>query len=431
MTYLIKFIFILAFTSLFSITALGKAEANESVIENNSGFVTSIVNKIWHDMGGEREFGKALNSSDSLLDWLIIIVERIGITLLVFVCAWVIGKFVSFLIRKIWIGISNYGSSSTFFLKWAESILPTLSKTAFLSIQAIALIVVTQVWWAESLSWFIGTTGNDLIISIINIAMVIVLSLIFWQAAGMGLQLYIERLDQGESSTIKNQRVRTLLPLAKNALAVLISILAGLVILSELGVSIGPLLAGAGVAGLAVGFGAQTLVKDFINGIFILMEDSVHVGNVVRAAGKSGVVEALTVRTMRLRDLKGTVHFIPFSSVDIIENLSKDFSFALIDIGVGYSQDYDNVVSVLESVAKDLASDPVFSSSILSSLEILGLNELADSAVVIRMRIKTIPMKQWGVRREFLRRIKERFDREGIEIPFPHRTIYINSEKKD
>ena len=154
MTYLIKFIFILAFTSLFSITALGKAEANESVIENNSGFVTSIVNKIWHDMGGEREFGKALNSSDSLLDWLIIIVERIGITLLVFVCAWVIGKFVSFLIRKIWIGISNYGSSSTFFLKWAESILPTLSKTAFLSIQAIALIVVTQVWWAESLSWF-------------------------------------------------------------------------------------------------------------------------------------------------------------------------------------------------------------------------------------------------------------------------------------
>ncbi len=294
MTYLIKFIFILAFTSLFSITALAKAEANESVIENNSGFVTSIVNKIWLGMGGEREFGKALNSSDSLLDWLIIIVERIGITLLVFICAWVIGKFVSFLIRKIWIGISNYCSSSTFFLKWAESILPTLSKTAFLSIQAIALIIVTQVWWAESLSWFIGTTGNDLIISIINIAMVIVLSLIFWQAAGMGLQLYIERLDQGESSTIKNQRVRTLLPLAKNALAVLISILAGLVILSELGVSIGPLLAGAGVAGLAVGFGAQTLVKDFINGIFILMEDSVHVGNVVRAAGKSGVVEALT-----------------------------------------------------------------------------------------------------------------------------------------
>ena len=235
--------------------------------------------------------------------------------------------------------------------------------------------------------------------------------------------------EKVQQSKIKESELYSLLQ--KNALAVLISILAGLVILSELGVSIGPLLAGAGVAGLAVGFGAQTLVKDFINGIFILMEDSVHVGNVVRAAGKSGVVEALTVRTMRLRDLKGTVHFIPFSSVDIIENLSKDFSFALIDIGVGYSQDYDNVVSVLESVAKDLASDPVFSSSILSSLEILGLNELADSAVVIRMRIKTIPMKQWGVRREFLRRIKERFDREGIEIPFPHRTIYINSEKKD
>jgi small conductance mechanosensitive channel len=170
-------------------------------------------------------------------------------------------------------------------------------------------------------------------------------------------------------------------------------------------------------------------VKDLITGLFILMEDSIHVGDVVRVGGHVGVVESLTVRTVRLRDLQGTVHTVPFSSVDTIENLTKDFSYALIDIGVAYREDYDHVVTLLTHVAEEMAEDSKMAANIMEPLEVMGLNELADSAVVIRVRFKTPPLKQWAVRRDFLRRVKKRFDEEGVEMPFPHATLYFGADR--
>jgi len=251
-----------------------------------------------------------------------------------------------------------------------------------------------------------------------------------WEASSAAIRIFMERTDDDGQTVVRSKRARTLLPLIRNALLVLIGVMTGMVILSELGVSIGPLLAGAGVAGLAVGFGAQTLVKDFITGMFILIEDSINVGDVVRVASKAGTVEALTVRTVRLRDLGGVVHTVPFSSVDVIENMTKEYSQAVIDVGVGYRENYDEVVEVLKAISEEMRTDPELGPKILEPMLVLGLNELADSAVMIRVRIKTEASQQWAIRREFNRRVKQRFDELGIEIPYPHRTVYFGEDRQ-
>ena len=199
-----------------------------------------------------------------------------------------------------------------------------------------------------------------------------------------------------------------------------------MVALSELGANIGPVLAGAGVAGIAVGFGAQKLVQDVISGLFILIEDRVAVGDVVRIAGHAGTVEALSLRAITLRDLSGTVHVIPFGSVDTLENMVKDYSYALLDVGVGYGEDVDRVTGVIEEVAASVAKDPRYRNLILAPLEVLGVQLLADSAVVICIRIQTRPAEQYGIRRELKRWIKQAFDASGIEIPFPQRSLHIH-----
>tara|TARA_B100001123_G_scaffold228801_1_gene257443 strand:- start:237 stop:1016 length:780 start_codon:yes stop_codon:yes gene_type:complete len=201
-----------------------------------------------------------------------------------------------------------------------------------------------------------------------------------------------------------------------------------MVTLSELGLNIGPLLAGAGVIGLAVGFGAQTLVKDIITGLFILIEDHISVGDVVKVGSHSGLVEKLTLRTIQLRDPGGTVHVIPFSEVTTIENLTKDFSRYVFDVGIAYRENTDRVVDVLHELGEELLKDEHYGELILEPLEVLGVDSFGDNAVVIKARITTKPAKQWVVGREFNRRIKNRFDELGIEMPFPHRTIYFGED---
>jgi small conductance mechanosensitive channel len=200
-------------------------------------------------------------------------------------------------------------------------------------------------------------------------------------------------------------------------------------VLSELGLNIAPLLAGAGVVGLAVGFGAQTLVKDVITGVFILLEDSLSAGDVVDVAGHSGVVESVTIRTIRLRDVSGTIHTVPFSEVSSIKNLTRDFSYAFMEIGVAYREDIDAIFPIIEELGSDLRADPEFAGKILEDIQVQGLDRFDDSAVVIRARIKTKPLQQWGVRRAFNLRMKRRFDELGIEIPFPHQTVYFGEDR--
>jgi small conductance mechanosensitive channel len=226
------------------------------------------------------------------------------------------------------------------------------------------------------------------------------------------------------------KRTHTLASIIKYALIVLILIVATMIILKEIGVEIGPLLAAAGIVGLAVGFGAQSLVKDVISGFFILLEDQVRVGDVVQIAGKAGIVEKIHLKTTILRDLSGNVHFVPNGQIDSVTNMTKDYSRYVFDIGVAYREDVDEVINVIKEVDEELRKDPAFKDDILEPLEVLGLDQFADSAIIIKARTTTKPVKQWYVGREFNRRLKKKFDEKGIEIPFPHITLYMGQDKQ-
>jgi small conductance mechanosensitive channel len=202
------------------------------------------------------------------------------------------------------------------------------------------------------------------------------------------------------------------------------------VILGEFGVSIGPILTAAGVLGLAVGFGAQHLVQDVINGFFLLFDDQIRVGDVVSIGDKGGLVEKVSLRLTVLRDLAGNVHYIRNGQISTVTNMTKEYSRYVFDIGVAYREDVDQVIEVIKEIDEGMRNDEYFGQSILEPIEILGLDKFADSAVIVRARTKTKPIKQWETGREFNRRLKKRFDELGIEIPFPHQTVYFGEDKQ-
>jgi len=234
----------------------------------------------------------------------------------------------------------------------------------------------------------------------------------------------------GEPPGERQRRLKTFMSIVRNGATVVIVALALVTALPELGVEIGPLLAAAGIGGLAIGFGAQNLVRDLISGFFLLLEDQVRVGDVVSINGTSGLVEAINLRTIVLRDLAGVVHIIPNGNIQSVSNMTKDWSRYVIDVGVAYKEDVDRVMEVLQSIGEELIRDPRYGPLILRPLEVLGVDDFADSAVVIKAMITTLPLKQWEVGRELRRRIKKRFDEEGIEIPFPHVSIYWGEASK-
>lgn len=211
--------------------------------------------------------------------------------------------------------------------------------------------------------------------------------------------------------------------------AVIISLVAGMLVLSEFGISIAPILGAAGVVGVAVGFGTQSLIKDYFNGFFLLLEDQVHQGDVIEAGGKGGLVEEMTLRYIRLRDYEGNVHFIPNGLVTTLTNRSREYAQALIDIGVAYREDIDQTLEVMRRVGQEMRASGDFGPRILDDVEIVGVENWADSAVTLRCRIKVRPLEQWNVRREYLRRLKRAFDEAGIEIPYPHLTVYAGQAK--
>lgn len=196
-------------------------------------------------------------------------------------------------------------------------------------------------------------------------------------------------------------------------------------VLNELGVSVAPILATAGVAGIAIGFGAQSLIKDLFAGFFLLLEDQVREGDVVSVVGESGVVEEVTLRYVRLRNFDGHVIFVPNGEIKTVKNLTRDFAQAVIEVGVAYREDVDAALEVMAQVGRDMRADPQFGASIADDVEIVGVERLDDSAVVLRCRLKVVPATaQWSVRREFLKRLKKAYDDRGIEIPHPHMTVF-------
>lgn len=283
---------------------------------------------------------------------------------------------------------------------------------------------------------FIGTFTWE---SIIKAGLRITVILIFIWIAMMVLKRLLKRLEihlitksekEGEPPSESQKRVETLVRLIKQGCRLALWITAGLILLKELGVEIAPILASAGIAGLAVGFGAQNLVRDIISGFFIILENQIRVGDVAIINGTGGLVEKINFRTTVLRDLAGVVHIFPNGTISTLSNLTNEWSAYVFEVGVAYKENTDQVVEIMKGVCKNLRQDKTIGKMILEDPEIFGVDKLGDSAVVIKGRIKTQPIRQWQVGREFLRRVKLAFDEKNIEIPFPHRTVYFGEKSK-
>jgi small conductance mechanosensitive channel len=282
---------------------------------------------------------------------------------------------------------------------------------------------------ATALERMFDRTTDWLLTSGLRSFLVLVGTVVLIWAARRGLQRFGRLIAGVGPSPEQVKRAQTLTHVLESVAAVALGAVGGLLILSELGLDMKPILTAAGIGGLAIGFGAQNLVKDVITGFLMLLENQVRVGDVVKIGATGGMVEAISMRTLTLRDLHGSVHVIPHGSVQQVTNLTRDFSCYLFDIGVAYREDVDEVMAVLREVGEELRADPAFAPDILEPLEILGVDRFADSAVIIRARIMTRPIQQWRIGREMNRRIKKAFDARGIEIPFRHVTVYAGRPK--
>ncbi len=263
----------------------------------------------------------------------------------------------------------------------------------------------------------------------LRIVLILILMLVAIKAADILSRRILIRKHKEEDVEYQ-KRIDTLSTILRNLLTGVIIIVAAIMILGELAVKVGPVLATAGVVGVAIGFGAQHLVRDLISGFFILWDDQIRIGDVVQIASRGGLVERITLRMTILRDLAGNVHFVRNGEIDVVTNMTKEWSRYVFEIGVAYREDVDEVIEVVKQVDDELRADPAFTNDILEPIEILGLDKFADSAIVIKARTKTKPIRQWAVGREFNRRLKKRFDELDIEIPFPHITLYAGADKK-
>jgi small conductance mechanosensitive channel len=285
-------------------------------------------------------------------------------------------------------------------------------------------------WLTETLTSWFGAGWAAPVMAFARVAVIVLLAVVAKVAAGRLIRLLRVRITSGIEDPAQVRRLETVARALRYVATAVIILIAGLLVLSELGVSIAPILGAAGIVGLAVGFGAQSLVKDYFSGFFLLLENQIARGDVVRIADHAGLVEDITLRYVRLRDYSGNVHYVPNGLITTVTNMSRDFSYALMDVGVAYREDLDAVFAAIRETGRALQEDPGFAGRILEPLEIAGVEELGDSAVVVRCRIKVRVLEQWSVRREFLRRIKTAFDSRGIEIPYPHLTLYAGADRE-
>jgi small conductance mechanosensitive channel len=264
----------------------------------------------------------------------------------------------------------------------------------------------------------------------------ILLVLLAGYASVRFLRIAVRRLEEvliraGEKTELvagaARKRVTTLTRLLLTLSLVAVWAVVIVLCLDQIGLDVTPILAGAGIVGLAVGFGAQNLVRDVISGFFLVLENQVRVGDVAVVNGTGGLVEAITFRTIVLRDLAGVVHVFPNGAITTLANMTKNWSGYVIDVGVAYKEDTDRVAEIMTEVAEDLRKDPRFGPSILEPIEIFGVDDFKESGVTIKARLKTLPIQQWNVGREYRRRLKKAFDARGIEIPFPHRSLYVGT----
>ncbi len=292
----------------------------------------------------------------------------------------------------------------------------------------ITVVMITAGAWGifDLASWYATDMGRGLVAKVISVLVIVTVAMALW----VGLASLIEhRLNPETGGGEPTARAQTLLSLFRNALAITIIAMTLMIVLSEIGINIGPLIAGAGVLGLAIGFGAQKLVQDIITGVFIQVENAMNTGDVVTVGGITGTAERLSIRSVGIRDLSGTYHIVPFSSVDTVSNYMREFAYHVGEYGIAYRESIDEAIECLKEAFEELSASDEHKQNLLAPLEVAGVVALADSSVNIRVRLKTTPGTQWATGRAYNRLVKMHFDAAGIEIPFPHTTLYFGEDK--
>ncbi len=304
---------------------------------------------------------------------------------------------------------------------------PAVTVAVRLAVYALCIVGLLQIYGLNTFLWLVSSPlGLRILSSTGTLVVTVVLAFGVWEAINGGFQQHLERL-QREAELAKSARLRTLLPLLRTTLLITIAIVTGLMVLSEIGINIAPLLAGAGIVGVAIGFGSQKLVQDLITGIFLLLENAMQVGDAVTVSGLSGVVEALSVRTIRLRADDGSVHIIPFSSVTSVTNINRGLGNASISVRVAYAEDTDRVAAELSAIVASMRSDPDLSAKMLSDFQLWGVDKVDGASVTIVGQVVCTDSGRWVVQREFNRRMKRRFQELGIRIFNPVQTISVSA----
>ncbi len=270
-------------------------------------------------------------------------------------------------------------------------------------------------------------------VAFMRIILLLIVGWLAWRTLRRALQKLELILAHTDDRSINaqasaEQRAKTLTGLLRTITSVGLWMLIAVIGLDQLGLQIGPILAGAGIAGLAIGFGAQYIVRDVITGFFIVLENQLRLGDVAIINGTTGKVESITFRAIVLRDASGVVHVFPNGSINTLANMTMDWSATMISVGIGYNENIDEVMKVMRQTHEEMMEDPRFDASLIEPIEVFGADEFGDSAIIMKARIKTRPGDQWEVGREYRRRLKLEFDRLGIEIPYPQRTIHIKNE---
>ncbi|MBE9607519.1 mechanosensitive ion channel [Acetobacteraceae bacterium H6797] len=295
----------------------------------------------------------------------------------------------------------------------------------------VAILFLLETWGIDAFNWFgTGRLGNRVLGAVVSIGLTMIIAVAVWEMVNAAIQRHLEKLAR-DAKAARSARVRTLLPMLRTALLIFLLVVVAFNVLTAIGINVAPLLAGAGVIGLAIGFGSQKLVQDVITGIFLLMEDAVAVGDSVNLGGKGGVVEQLSIRSIRLRDGDGAVHIIPFSAVTTVTNSTRDFGFAMIDVTVGYNQDTDQVAEALRELVKEMRSEVRWGAVIRDDFDLWGVDQLGQNGVVMRGRVKTDAGQRWPVQRELYGRIKRRFAEMGIIIAPPSTTVMLERRESE
>jgi small-conductance mechanosensitive channel len=302
---------------------------------------------------------------------------------------------------------------------------PILRRTLLALVCVTTFIVLLEAWGLDAVSWFSGNAiGRRLVSAAITVLIAALIAVIVWEFITGVLDRHLNTLNR-EGHYVRAARLRTLVPMLRTVLLSIIVLIVGLTLLSQIGVNIAPLLAGAGIVGVAIGFGSQKLVQDFITGIFLLLENAMQVGDFVTVSGLSGTVEALSIRTMRLRAGDGSLHIVPFSSVSTVTNVNRGMGNASVQVTISSREDTDRVGEVLKDIGRGMREDEAYKDMILADFSLWGVDRIDGATATIVGQMPCTDKGRWGVQREFNRRIKKRFHEEGIEIAVPTQLMIV------